>query len=163
MTIATEQSPAREQSRQYGGWAADRRISYQGSAGSRRWTDEQYGQQQGNAQGRARALGWFSVALGLAEIGIPRTLARFIGINDESDDTRNTLFALGLRELTSGIGILAQSRPTGWVWSRVGGDVMDLALLGKAMNQVENDRGRLTAATAAVLGVTVLDFLTGQQ
>jgi uncharacterized membrane protein len=163
MTIATEQSRRSEQSRQYGGWAADRRVSYQGSTRNRRWTDEQFGQQDEKTERVARGLGWFSVALGLAEIGIPRSLARFIGINDESDETRNTLFALGLRELTSGIGILSRSRPTGWVWSRVGGDIMDLALLGKAMGQDENDRGRLTAASAAVLGVTVVDFLTGQQ
>jgi uncharacterized membrane protein len=31
------------------------------------------------------------------------------------------------------------------------------------MNSEDNDRGRVAAATAAVLGVTVLDFLTGQQ
>jgi uncharacterized membrane protein len=49
------------------------------------------------------------------------------------------------------------------VWSRVGGDIMDLALLGKAMNQDENDRSRLAAATAAVVGVTIVDFLTGHQ
>jgi uncharacterized membrane protein len=164
MTIATEQSRRSEHSRQYGGWAADRRVSYQGSTRNRRWTDEQFGQEDDKTERVARGLGWFSVALGLAEIGMPRSLARFIGINDESDETRNTLFALGLRELTSGIGILAGgSRPTGWVWSRVGGDIMDLALLGKAMGQDDNDRGRLTAASAAVLGVTVVDFITGQQ
>ena len=40
---------------------------------------------------------------------------------------------------------------------------MDLALLGKAMSSDDNDKGRLAAATAAVFGVTVMDFMTGQQ
>jgi uncharacterized membrane protein len=73
------------------------------------------------------------------------------------------MFAIGLREITSGIGILSRPRPAGWLWSRVGGDLMDLALLGKAMTSGDNDRNRVAAATAAVLGVTVLDFMTGQQ
>ena len=157
MTIATNQP------RQYGGWAADRRVSYQrGPTQSRRWTDDQPSTSGESAKRRARGLGWFSIGLGLAQIGAPRALARLIGVND-TDETKNTMFALGLRELTSGIGILSKPRPTGWVWSRVGGDVMDLALLGKAMTEEENDRNRLAAATAAVLGVTVLDFMTGQQ
>ncbi len=115
-----------------------------------------------NAERRARGLGWFSIGLGLAQIGAPRSVARFIGIND-SDETRNTMFAIGLREITSGVGILSRPRAPGWVWSRVGGDLMDLALLGKAMNSDENDKGRVAAATAAVVGVTVVDFMTGQQ
>ena len=112
--------------------------------------------------GRARGLGWFSIGLGLAQIGAPRALARFIGVSDD-DQTRNTMFALGLREITSGLGILARPSSAGWVWSRIGGDLMDLALMGKALRSDESDRGRVAAATAAVLGVTVMDFLTGQE
>ena len=157
MAIATHQT------RQYGGWVADRRVNYErGPTRSRRWTDDQQGTSDDSTERRARGLGWFSIGLGLAQIGAPRALARLIGIND-TDETRNTMFAVGLRELTSGIGILSNSRPTGWVWSRVGGDIMDLALLGKAMSEDDNDRSRVGAATAAVLGVTVLDFVTGQQ
>jgi uncharacterized membrane protein len=40
---------------------------------------------------------------------------------------------------------------------------MDLALLGKALNSDESDRTRVAAATAAVLGVTVLDYVTSRQ
>jgi uncharacterized membrane protein len=158
MTTATEQA------RQYGGWAAERRVNNYpaGSTRNRRWTDDQQGQTEGSAERRARGLGWFSIGLGLAQIGAPRTVSRLIGIDDD-DESRNTMFAIGLREITSGIGLLTRPRPAGWVWTRVGGDLIDLALLGKAINQDENDRGRLSAATAAVLGVTVLDFLTGQQ
>jgi uncharacterized membrane protein len=119
-------------------------------------------QDENGVERRARGLGWLSVGLGLAQLGAPRTVARLIGISD-NDETRNTIFAIGLREITSGIGILSRPRSTGWVWSRVGGDLMDLALLGKAMSSEDSNRGRLAAATAAVAGVTVLDFMTGQQ
>ncbi|MFL5471431.1 MAG: hypothetical protein ACJ8AM_03660, partial [Gemmatimonadales bacterium] len=114
----------------------------QGLRYRRRFTDQPSGDMESNAQRRARGLGWFSIGLGLAEIGAPRALARLIGISDD-DETRNTMFALGLREITSGIGILASPQSPGWVWSRVGGDLMDLALLGKAMSDDQNDRNRV--------------------
>lgn len=156
MTAATEQS------RRYGGFTGERRRGYQGyETYTRRYTDQPQ-RTEATAERRARGLGWFSLGLGLAQIAAPRSLARLIGINDD-DETRNTMFALGLREITSGIGILSQPRQAGWVWTRVGGDLMDLALLGKAMGSEENDQNRVAAATAAVVGVTVLDFVTSQQ
>jgi uncharacterized membrane protein len=149
MTISTEQSPVGTYNSTQGG--------------NRRWDDTADQGTEDRAERRARGLGWFSIALGLTQIGAPRTVARLIGLKDD-DDTRTTMFAIGLREITSGIGILS-GRPhsTGWLWSRVGGDLMDLALLGKALNSDNSDRGRVAAATAAVLGVTLVDLLTGQQ
>jgi len=134
----------------------------QGLRYRRRFSDQPGDTESNATQRRARGLGWFSIGLGLAQIGAPRAVARLIGISDD-DETRNTMFAVGLREITSGIGILSSPRASGWLWSRVGGDLMDLALLGKAMSDDENDRNRVAAATAAVAGVTVVDFLTGQQ
>jgi len=158
MTVATEQS------RRYGGSTTDRRVISYNSASSanRRWTDQGNWTPDDNTERRAKGLGWFSIGLGLAQIAAPRAVARFIGVRDD-EETRNTMFAIGLREITSGMGILFQPRPTGWVWSRVGGDLMDLALLGKAMSSEETDKGRIRAATVAVLGVTVVDFLTSKQ
>jgi uncharacterized membrane protein len=104
----------------------------------------------------ARGLGWFGIGLGLAEIAMPNRLARMIGI-EESDGVRNTMFAFGIREIASGIGILSRPESPGWVWARVGGDVMDLAALGSAFNRDGANRGRLAAATAAVAGVGLLD------
>ena len=63
-----------------------------------------------------------------------------------------------MREIASGVGILSQRRPTGWLWSRVAGDAMDLALLGVALKSPENQKNRLAVAIAMVLGVTALDF-----
>ncbi len=112
--------------------------------------------------GMAKALGWFSLALGIAELAAPRGVARLIGVEDD-DDNRRLLRALGLRELATGVAILAQPDQPRWMWARVGGDMMDLALLGSALKSNRSKPGRVTAATAAVLGVTALDALTGQR
>jgi uncharacterized membrane protein len=153
-----------EQNLRYGGSLGERRRAnytpYQ--AYGRRYTDHPGRGLKQSTERRAKGLGWFSIGLGLAQITAPRAVARLIGVNDD-DETRNTMFAVGLREITSGIGILSRPRPAGWVWTRVGGDLMDLALLGKAISSDDNDRNRVTAATAAVVGVTLLDLMTGQQ
>jgi uncharacterized membrane protein len=114
-----------------------------------------------DAERVARGLGWLSIGLGLAQMAAPRRVARMIGVDDD-EANRNTMFAIGVRELASGIGILARERPVGPVWTRVGGDVMDLALLGRALRRDDGERNRLAAATAAVAGLTVLDVFAGQ-
>jgi uncharacterized membrane protein len=45
------------------------------------------------------------------------------------------------------------------MWMRVAGDVMDLALLGRAMGSRENRQDRLGTAIASVVGITALDVL----
>ena len=112
-------------------------------------------------EGLANALGWFSIGLGVAQLVRPGGVARVIGVRDD-DRNREILRTIGLRELTSGIGILSRQRPTGWVMSRVAGDAVDLALLGRALPR-SHDRRRTTMATAAVLGVTALDAYTATQ
>jgi uncharacterized membrane protein len=108
----------------------------------------------------ADLLGWFSVGLGVSQILMPRVVSRICGVAGENTTLMRTL---GVRELTSGVGILTQRKPTSWLWSRVAGDIMDLALLGKVYSNGENKRGRTTFATAAVLGVLALDVLSAQQ
>src|SRR5690349_17261487 len=81
----------------------------------------------------ANGLGWFSIGLGLAELAAPRQVARLIGARDE-DNTRTVLRAYGVRELAAGFGILSQTSPTGWLWGRVAGDMLDLASLGKTLS-----------------------------
>jgi uncharacterized membrane protein len=71
---------------------------------------------------------------------------------------------MGIREIASGIGILGGFVAPGTaVWSRVVGDAIDLASLGAAMGSPRSDRARLLAATAAVVGATVVDVLCAQQ
>src|SRR5215217_4981035 len=108
----------------------------------------------------ANGLGWFSIALGLAEVAAPRGIARLIGVRSDHSTLIRTL---GLREIASGLGILGQRTPATALWSRVGGDAIDLACLGAAFFSPQAERSRVLTAGAAVAGVTVLDVLCAQQ
>jgi uncharacterized membrane protein len=107
----------------------------------------------------ATGLGWFSIGLGLAEILAPRELARLIGVRHRP----GVFAALGARELLSGVGILAQRRPTGWLWSRVAGDIMDLSLLGVAISERGSEKERIEATAGAVAGVMLADLVSAVQ
>ena len=114
--------------------------------------------EDGNAEQLARFLGWFSIGLGLAEIVAPRQLAEMIGV-----ENRPGVFRLmGLREIGSGIAILSQEQPAGAVWSRVAGDMLDLALLGSQLDSDNPERQKTLAATMSVLGVTAVDLYTAR-
>ena len=121
-----------------------------------------------NAAQFSRSLGWFSLGLGLTELIAPRRLARAIGVSEDHD---RLIQALGAREIVSGVGLLARPKPTGFAWSRVAGDIMDLSLLGAALTQVrsqplsvsrshDDDARRLTFAFSVVAAVTVIDVIT---
>ena len=108
----------------------------------------------------ASGLGWFGIGLGLAELLVPRRLARTIGVPHQH---HLLVRAIGVREIANGIGILAfPSSPAG-VWGRVAGDIIDLACLGAAFTSDRSNRGRLMTAAAAVAGATALDVLCAQQ
>jgi hypothetical protein len=110
----------------------------------------------------AVGLGWFSIALGVAELAAPDSVARFIGVVPTERNV-TTLRAYGAREVGAGLAILAQPDRATWLWSRVAGDALDLATLAAAMNDDSTDKGRAMFATAAVLGVTALDVLCARQ
>lgn len=116
---------------------------------------------RGNAR-LAKGLGLFSLGLGLCEVLAPEGVARLIGVRADANHKR-TLRAAGLREITSGLGILGQVDNKGWLWSRVGGDVMDLALLAGALREPDSKRDRVLLAAAAVLGVTLLDVIASDR
>jgi uncharacterized membrane protein len=113
-------------------------------------------------QDLARALGWFSVGLGVAELLAPRKLEKAIGVKKKHNGLTRSY---GLRELTAGIGLLTadSKKLSPWMWSRVAGDMLDLASLGSGFTSTRNDKRKLGFATAAVLGVTVADILCSMQ
>ena len=119
-------------------------------------------EKQQGAEKLAQALGWFSIGLGLVEVAAPGMVAGWIGMRD-SDKTRTLLRFYGVRGMAAGLGVLVKDPPSGWLWGRVGGDLMDVATLGAAMREDVADRTRLGAATAAVLGVTVLDVVCARR
>ena len=108
-----------------------------------------------NDQAFSKALGWFSIGLGLAEVLAPRKVGKAAGLVNHS----TLLRALGVREILHGVSILNEPRSSRAVGSRVVGDAIDLAVLGSAFCSRGSNRVRLLAATAAVAGVTVADIL----
>lgn len=114
------------------------------------------------ADSLATGLGWFSIGLGVAQIVAPRGMSRLIGVKDTDGNTA-VMRAVGMREIAAGIGLLSDPKPTGFAVARVAGDVMDLAMLANALNTPENNRGRTALATAAVLGVGLLDVLASEK
>lgn len=109
----------------------------------------------------AAGLGWLGIGLGLTELVAPRSVGKLIGVGG---DHTLLLRALGLRELASGAGILTGRRPGGWLWSRVGGDAMDLALLGLALSSVKaTRRNRVLLAALAVGAIAVADIVASRR
>ncbi len=121
---------------------------------------------RGHGDGRqerlARALGWFSLGLGIPQLLVPQRLNQLIGV-DDSGRNRMVMRAVGVRELAGGAGILDRPRPAGFLFARLTGDIMDLLLLGAALRAKGNDRHRVGAATAAVTGVAVLDAIAAKK
>lgn len=103
----------------------------------------------------AQALGWFSVGLGMAELFAPRKLQDLVGVEDHE----NLLRTVGLREVASGVGLLAANNPRPWLWARVAGDAMDASLLLGALTSDRNDRPKVTGALLAAAGIAAIDLL----
>lgn len=112
----------------------------------------------GSSDQLTRALGMFSLGLGLAQLFAPRRVAAMIGLES---DGGNAMRLIGLRELASGVGIITQANPSAWLWLRLGGNLIDLALLNSAAASPRADRDRIAVARAAVLGVAALDAVAG--
>ena len=106
-------------------------------------------------------LGVFSIGLGLAQFLAPEGMSKICGIKD-AEGNKSLMRALGAREISHGVAILSRQQPEKAVWSRVAGDALDLALLGKVIANPENHRGRALFATANVLAVTALDVMAAR-
>jgi len=107
----------------------------------------------------ARGLGWFSIGLGLAELVAPRTFTRTLGMQGQE----RLVQAYGMREIATGIGILASKDPTPWIWGRVAGDALDLATLATGLEGRNRERQNVGIALGAVAAVTALDMVCVQR
>lgn len=106
----------------------------------------------------AEGLGWFSIALGAAELLNPCALNDALGVRNHIRGDR-VARGYGVREIAAGIGILTQKEPAArafWMWSRVAGDLVDLATLFSVATTTSK-RGFTATSIASVLGVTALD------
>ncbi|MBV8193087.1 MAG: hypothetical protein JO339_38100 [Alphaproteobacteria bacterium] len=102
----------------------------------------------------ARALGWFSLGLGMMELLAPRTVTRALGMEGREGLVR----AYGAREIMAGIPTLSMDKQVGLA-SRVAGDVLDMATLLPALGARNPQRGNAFWALVAVAAVTALDVI----
>lgn len=102
----------------------------------------------------ARALGWFSIALGVAEIVAPRQVARAAGLEGKERLVR----AYGARELMAAVPTLSMDKKAG-LGARIAGDVIDIVTLLPALGTRNPGRANALQALMFVSVVTVLDVM----
>lgn len=112
---------------------------------------------RGTSDELARGLGWFSIGLGLAELFAARQFTRALGL----PGSEMLLRSYGLREIGSGIVSLSTDKTAG-LWSRVGGDVLDIVTLATAYRPDNPKRSNVAIALMAVAGITLLDVVAAQ-
>jgi hypothetical protein len=102
----------------------------------------------------ARGLAWFSIGLGLLEVFAPAKVTEFLGVDEEY---AHLVRMYGLREMASGVAILAERTPVAGVWSRVGGDALDVATLA-AFSRESSNVQNVMVAIGMVAGIAALDI-----
>ena len=104
-----------------------------------------------------RALGWFSMGLGLTELLAPKAVTRWLGVEGNEGLVR----AYGAREIASGVLCLSVNNDYG-AFSRVAGDAIDLASLAAAYRDDNPKKANVGIAIAAVAGIAIVDAIAGQ-
>lgn len=104
-----------------------------------------------------RNLGWFGIGLGVMEIVAPGRVGAALGMRRHT----GLIKAFGAREIASGMMTLSTEKKVG-LWSRVAGDVIDIATLMPGLSRYNPKRGNVKLALAAVLGVTALDIMAAK-
>ena len=106
----------------------------------------------------ARGLGVFSLGLGVVQVVAPAEFAQLIGVRPKAERETTTRM-VGARELGAAAGLLTSPASATFMWMRVAGDLMDLALLTRAMSARDTRQDRAGVALASVAGITALDVL----
>lgn len=104
----------------------------------------------------ARALGVYSLGLGLFVLTAPEAVKRALGLKHPSVDVLRAGY--GVREVGAGVALLAQPSNPAWVWARVGGDALDIATLVAADRSDNRRRTTLRTALAGVIALTAADI-----
>ncbi len=99
----------------------------------------------------AAGLGWFSIGLGLVELLAPRAITGPLGLRGRDGLVR----AFGAREIGTGIGLLTATDPSPWLWGRVAGDALDIAMLAAGLR--DDRRPNVFAALAMLAAIAALD------
>src|SRR4051812_26452847 len=103
-----------------------------------------------------RMLGWASFGLGTIELFAPKVLTRWLGIQGREGLVR----AYGVREFGAGVMCLSTNNDVG-AFSRVAGDVLDLATLATARRDDNPKKRNVEIAMATVAAITVADAAAG--
>jgi hypothetical protein len=98
-----------------------------------------------------RPLGWFSLALGAAEMLAPRKIAAAHG----APEGKNVVRGFGVREIAAGAAVLAKPRSAIPLLARAAGDVLDMGAAGMAARRAEGGKRKMALASL----VTVTAFL----
>lgn len=101
----------------------------------------------------ARLLGWFSIGLGVAELVAPHAITRLLGMQGREGLVR----AFGAREIAAGMTSLSTEKAAG-LWSRVGGDMMDIAALMTAYRDDNPQKQNVGIVLAAIAAITLIDL-----
>lgn len=102
----------------------------------------------------SQGLGWFSLALGAAELLGSRRIVKTLG----ADGGETVVKAFGAREMAAGAGLLQAPAHATRMWGRVIGDALDLGALTLVARKSEK-RGALAGAIAFVAGAALLDTI----
>lgn len=106
-----------------------------------------------------RALGLLSIGLGVVAVAAPRRVSKHLGLQADEE----AISAFGAREIASGAGLLSPVKPGPWFWMRVGGDVMDLAGVAKALNRDNPKRHIAGLVAMTVAAIAVVDTVLAVQ
>lgn len=106
----------------------------------------------------ARALGWFSIGLGVVELFAPRRVTETLGMEGREAMVR----AFGAREIMAGIMTLSVEKNAG-LWARVGGDGLDAAALLSGLTPDNPKKGNVALALLMVGGIAILDYRAAQE
>jgi hypothetical protein len=107
----------------------------------------------------AKPLGWFSLALGAAELLKGREIARAHGV----PKGEGVVKGFGVREIVAGLGVLAMPRSPAPFLARAAGDALDVGAAGYAVRNSQGDKNRVAKMSlATVAGFLVLDLLVAR-
>ena len=112
----------------------------------------------GAADKLARAIGWFSIGLGLVQMVSPRTVTRHFGMTGSEGLMR----VCGAREIGSGVLSLSIDKEAGLL-ARLVGDAMDAAMLVSAHHPFNPRQHAVSRGLLVVGGIALLDVIALQR
>jgi len=102
----------------------------------------------------SKGLGWFSLALGAAELFAPRKITQAL----DAEGNETLVKAFGAREIAAGLAILGAPAHAERVGARVAGDALDLGALALAARNSPRNPW-VWGAIGFVVGAAVADVL----